>query len=216
MVCTLDLPVAYEELLPEVPTPRVAARGRYSPSCVVWHLGVKGAPPPEAAHHNIHFGQQWHDAFDDLLRRGRPMADPSRFVAVPSLHDRDAAPEGCTSLYVLEPTPNLEVGRLDWPSEGPRLRERMLTDLQRWGYPTDIVTEEMVTPQDWLAQGMAAGTPFALAHTFRQTGPFRAKNVDKRVKGLVFAGSSTTPGVGIPMVLISGKLAARRVAEMTR
>lgn len=216
VVCTLDLPVAYEELLPEVPTPRVAARGRYSPSCVVWHLGVKGAPPPEAAHHNIHFGQQWHDAFDDLLRRGRPMADPSRFVAVPSLHDRDAAPEGCTSLYVLEPTPNLEVGRLDWPSEGPRLRERMLTDLQRWGYPTDIVTEELVTPQDWLAQGMAAGTPFALAHTFRQTGPFRAKNVDKRVRGLVFAGSSTTPGVGIPMVLISGKLAARRVAEMTR
>ena len=71
-------------------------------------------------------------------------------------------------------------------------------------------------PFDWLAQGMAAGTPFALAHTFRQTGPFRAKNVDKRVKGLVFAGSSTTPGVGIPMVLISGKLAARRVAEMTR
>ena len=58
--------------------------------------------------------------------------------------------------------------------------------------------------------------PFALAHTFRQTGPFRAKNVDKRVRGLVFAGSSTTPGVGIPMVLISGKLAARRVAEMTR
>ena len=81
---------------------------------------------------------------------------------------------------------------------------------------TDMVTEELVTPQDWLAQGMAAGTPFALAHTFRQTGPFRAKNVDKRVKGLVFAGSSTTPGVGIPMVLISGKLAARRVAEMTR
>ncbi|MDO5533362.1 MAG: phytoene desaturase family protein [Propionibacteriaceae bacterium] len=216
VVCTLDLPIAYDELLPEVPQPRVAARGRYSPSCVVWHLGVRGAPPAAAAHHNIHFGQVWHDAFDDLLRRGRPMADPSRFVAVPSLHDQTAAPDGCTSLYVLEPTPNLAVGKLDWSSEGPRLRDRMLGDLQRWGYPTDIVTEQLVTPADWLAQGMAAGTPFALAHTFGQTGPFRAKNVDKRVQGLVFAGSSTTPGVGIPMVLISGKLAAQRVGAMTR
>lgn len=216
VVCTLDLPIAYEELLPEVSTPRVAARGRYSPSCVVWHLGVRGEPPVEAAHHNIHFGQAWDEAFDDLLVRGRPMADPSRFVAVPSLHDTTAAPQGCTSMYVLEPTPNLAVGRLDWAAEGPRLRERMLRDLDQWGYPVDIVTEKLVTPADWRDQGMAAGTPFALAHTFSQTGPFRAKNVDRRVKGLVFAGSSTTPGVGIPMVLISGKLAAQRVAELGR
>ncbi|HOQ52574.1 MAG TPA: FAD-dependent oxidoreductase, partial [Micropruina sp.] len=80
--------------------------------------------------------------------------------------------------------------------------------------PTDIVTEQLVTPNDWLSQGMAAGTPFALAHTFAQTGPFRPRNVEKRVPGLVFAGSSTTPGVGIPMVLISGKLAAQRVTEV--
>ena len=65
-------------------------------------------------------------------------------------------------------------------------------------------------------QGMAAGTPFALAHSFGQSGPFRPRNVDRRVPGLVFAGSSTTPGVGIPMVLISGKLAARRVQEALR
>ena len=119
-------------------------------------------------------------------------------------------------MYVLEPTPNLQVGALDWSKQGPRLRDRMLTDLQKWGYPTDIVTEQLVTPQDWADQGMAAGTPFALAHTFGQTGPFRAKNVDKRVPGLVFAGSSTVPGVGIPMVLVSGKLAARRVREINR
>ena len=59
---------------------------------------------------------------------------------------------------------------------------------------------------------MERGTPFALAHTFRQTGPFRPRNVDRRVPGLVFVGSSTVPGVGVPMVLVSGKLAAARVA----
>jgi phytoene desaturase len=60
---------------------------------------------------------------------------------------------------------------------------------------------------------MKAGTPFALAHTFAQTGPFRPPNVERSVPGLVFAGSGTVPGVGVPMVLISGKLAADRVGR---
>ena len=61
---------------------------------------------------------------------------------------------------------------------------------------------------------MAAGTPFALAHTFPQTGPFRPNNVDRRAPRLVFAGSGTVPGVGVPMVLPSGRLAAERVREL--
>ena len=62
---------------------------------------------------------------------------------------------------------------------------------------------------------MAAGTPFALAHTFAQTGPFRPGNVESGCPGLFFAGSGTVPGVGVPMVLISGKLAAQRVAALS-
>ena len=61
---------------------------------------------------------------------------------------------------------------------------------------------------------MAAGTPFALAHTFAQTGPFRPGNVERRLPGMFFAGSGTVPGVGVPMVLISGKLAAARVRRL--
>lgn len=169
--------------------------------------------PEDATHHNIHFGAAWDDAFDDLLRRGQLMRDPSRLVSVPSLDDAEAAPPGCSTLYVLEPVPNLKIGRIDWQQEAPRLRQRLLEFLGRQGYPNDIVTEHLVTPQDWLAQGMAHGTPFALAHTFTQSGPFRPNNVDRSWPGLVFAGSGTVPGVGVPMVLISGKLAARRVAE---
>ena len=214
VVVTADLPTAYERLVPELRPPRVARRGRYSPSAVVWHLGVRGELPPHLGHHNIHFGRAWDEAFNDLLKRGVPMADPSRFVAVPTVTAPDAAPPGHHTLYVLEPVPNLQVGRIDWAVEGPKMRGRMLSFLEEAGYPTDIVTEELVTPADWAAQGMAAGTPFALAHTFPQTGPFRPRNVDRRAPGLVFAGSGTTPGVGIPMVLISGKLAAQRVEEL--
>jgi phytoene desaturase len=213
IVCTADLPVAYTDLLPDLRPPRVARRGTYSPSAVVWHVGVRGHPEAEVAHHNIHFGDQWDTAFEALLKQGRLMPDPSRLVTVPSLDDPTAAPAEHSTLYVLEPVPNLASGRIDWRGERGPMRDRLHAFLDREGYPADIVTDRLVTPWEWQAQGLAAGTPFALAHTFAQTGPFRPANVERRAPGLFFAGSSTVPGVGVPMVLISGKLAAGRVVS---
>lgn len=212
VVCTLDLPVAYSRLLPGVPAPAVARRGRYSPSAVVWHVGARGRPGAHVGHHNIHFGQAWDGAFRALIDEGRTMPDPSRLVTVPTVSDPTAAPDGSTSLYVLEPVPHTGSG-IDWARESGPFRERLHRFLEAEGYPTDVREEVLVTPADWEAQGLHLGTPFALAHTFTQSGPFRPHNVDRRVPGLVFAGSGTTPGVGIPMVLVSGRLAALRVQE---
>lgn len=212
VVCTLDLPTAYERLLPHLEAPRVVRRGTYSPSAAVWHVGVRGLPGPHVSHHNIHFGADWDGAFTALVDRGELMPDPSRLVSVPSLTDPSLAPEGHSVLYVLEPVPNLS-GGVDWDRERAPMRERLHAFLEASGYPSDVVTEHLMTPLEWQELGMHQGTPFALAHTFGQTGPFRPANVDRRVPGLVFAGSGTVPGVGVPMVLISGKLAAQRVAR---
>jgi len=138
------------------------------------------------------------------------MPDPSILVTLHSLDDADLAPPGCSTLYVLEPTPNLD-GRVDWTRHRQPAMDRLRAQVAALGYPTDVVTEEIYDPLDWEAMGMERGTPFALAHTFGQTGPFRPHNVDRRVPGLVFVGSGTVPGVGVPMVLVSGKLAAARV-----
>ena len=212
VVCNPDLPVAYRTLLGGVDAPRVARRGKYSPSCLLWVAGVKGLPPAEAAHHNIHFGHDWNASFKALIHDGVRMPDPSILVTLHSLDDASLAPEGCSSIYVLEPTPNLD-GRIDWSRERDRITDSLRAKVAGLGYPTDVVVERIYDPLDWEAMGMERGTPFALAHTFRQTGPFRPNNVDKRVPGLVFTGSSTLPGVGVPMVLVSGKLAAERVQQ---
>ena len=211
VVCTVDLPVAYEQLMPDLRPPRAAVNGQYSPSCVVWHVGARGPVDPPIAHHNIHFGDEWASAFDALIAQGRLMPDPSRLVTVPSVDDPSLAPDGCSNLFVLEPVPNLD-GVVNWRTEAGPMRERLHGFLAANGYPTEVLAEELVTPLDWQDQGMAAGTPFALAHTFGQTGPFRPANVERRLPGMFFAGSGTVPGVGVPMVLISGKLAAARVA----
>jgi phytoene desaturase len=69
----------------------------------------------------------------------------------------------------------------------------------------------VVDPADWARQGMLAGTPFALAHTFGQTGPFRPANTVRGIDNAVLAGSSTVPGVGVPTALMSGRLAGDRI-----
>jgi phytoene desaturase len=210
VVCTLDLPTAYERLLPWRKPPRVTRKGTYSPSAVVWHVGASGKPTPGIAHHNIHFGADWAGSFRALIDDGQLMPDPSRLVTVPTVTEETLAPQGSSVLYVLEPVPNLSAG-VDWRREREPMRERLHRFLERSGYPAQILTDHLVTPLEWEELGMHLGTPFALAHTFFQTGPFRPGNLDRLVPGFVFAGSGTVPGVGVPMVLVSGKLAARRV-----
>lgn len=80
------------------------------------------------------------------------------------------------------------------------------------GFEASVETLRTVSPADWAAAGHAAGTPFSAAHTFAQTGPFRSRNLVPGAENVVLAGCGTVPGVGVPTVLISGKLAAARIA----
>lgn len=217
VVCNADLPVAYRDLLPPELTPRRVRTLRYSPSCVVVHLGLSAALAG-AAHHNIHFAQDYQASFDDILA-GRMQRDASWFLTVPTVTDPGLAPPGGAVGFYLLPAPNLHGAPVRWATQGPREVVRAQRRLEEAGYGAvraATVTSEVVTPADWAARGMAAGTPFAASHHFRQTGPFRPANVAPKVGGLVFAGSSTTPGVGVPMVLVSGKLAAERVLQQLR
>jgi phytoene desaturase len=213
VVVNTDMAVAYRSLLPDLSTPSSLRRVRYSPSAFVWRAGVRGSPPAEAAHHNIHFGTQWQESFRTLLKRRRRLPDPTVLVSVPSRNESGLAPADSSLLHVVEPVPNL-TGRVNWTTERHRARDRLVRLVDEWGYPTDVVVEDQMDPTDWAQQGMAMGTPFSIAHTLFQSGPFRPPNVDRRMPGLVFVGSSTVPGVGVPMVLISGRLAAQRVEEL--
>ena len=210
VVMNPDLPVVWRDLLGK--TPRKIKSLRYSPSCATLLVG-SSKKYDHIAHHNIHFGESWDGVFDELINKKQLMSDPSVLVTVPTHDDKSLAPAGKESYYILYPTPNLDAD-IDWTKEAKPYRDHMIKTLEDRGYEgfgDAIETEVLTTPLDWQAQGMERGAPFASAHTFFQTGPFRPRNIAAGFENVVFAGSGTQPGVGVPMVLISGRLAAERI-----
>ncbi len=220
VVLTADLGAA-NALLPPRRLPRRPVR--HSPSAVVAHGTVPTAVTRSwpGGHHTIDFGAAWERTFAEITAgtgRGRLMSDPSLLLTRPACTDpglrltRDGIRHEPLSL--LAPCPNLRSAPLDWDRlGGPYVRE-LLGVLESRGYP-GITREFRVdvadTPQTWAGYGMSDGTPFAAAHTFAQTGPFRRGNLDTGAVNVVLAGCGTTPGVGVPTVLLSGKHAAARV-----
>ncbi|MFN3007239.1 phytoene desaturase family protein [Mycolicibacterium wolinskyi] len=210
VVLTTELPDTYRLL---GRTPRRPMRLRPAPSAVVAHVGCRAVTEQQAGHHNILFGAAWQQTFTDIIDDGRVMSDPSLLVTRPTASDPTLAPSGRDLLYVLAPAPNTAVGAIDWAATRADYVQHMLDTVRERlpGVGDDHELLHVVDPADWERQGMAAGTPFALAHTFSQTGPFRPANTVRGIDNVVLAGSSTIPGVGVPTAVISGRLAADRV-----
>ena len=210
VVLNPDLPVAWRDLLGK--TPLSVKRLNYSPSCVTILAGSSKSYD-HLAHHNIHFGHSWDGVFDELITKKQLMSDPSLLVTLPSKDDPSLAPSGKHSYYILFPTPNLDAD-IDWKKMKNVYKDKMYATMQERGYKDfadSVEVEHVTTPLDWQEMGMERGAPFASAHTFLQTGPFRPSNMAKGYENVVFTGSGTQPGVGVPMVLISGRLAAERI-----
>ena len=218
VVLTPDLPVV--DALVGRPRHR-PVKLRWSPSAVVLHAGLR-TRRPDTAHHTISFGGAWERTFTEIIDDGRLMSDPSLLVTRPTASDPTLAPPGNDLLFVLAPCPNLERGRIDWARVGPAYRDELLAVLAARGHPGlddiagDITVSRLVTPAEWAADGLAAGTPFSAAHTLAQTGPFRPRNLVPGLDNAVLAGCGTVPGVGIPPVVLSGKLAAQRITGSRR
>lgn len=217
VLCNVDLPFAYKNLLgEEVKSERDFSKAKYTSSAFMFYWGID-QKIAGLEHHNAYLDSDYEGSFADIFANGRVPKSPSFYVNVPSKTDPTMAPAGKDSVYVLVPVPDSSF-TVDWASEGQRIRKHVLDTLSaKMGVPdlgSHIVVERVFTPDDWqTAFSLERGAAFGLSHNFMQVGPFRPVNQDKRVRNLFFVGASTQPGTGIPMVMLSAKLVTERVLQ---
>ena len=185
----------------------------YAPSAFLLYLGVEGDVDP-LAHHSLVLPTEWDPHFEKIFDDPAWPDDPAYYLCVPSQTDDEVAPEGHSNLFALVP---IAAGLEDTPELRQKYRDLVLDDVaEHTGVDLRdrIVVEEQFCVNDFADRyNSTQGTALGLAHTLRQTALFRPSHRSSAVDGLYFTGSFTTPGIGVPMCLISGQLTAEAMAE---
>lgn len=213
VVSNSDVVRTHDELLGEKTAKRFRGRRHYEPACsgVVLYLGLT-KKYEHLLHHNFVFSEDPHEEFDYIYRKGQPAPDPSCYVCAPSITEPSVAPNGGEALYVLVHTPYLRPGH-DWKQMLPEYRKAIIRKLQSVGAMEDIeeriLFEETLTPEDIDRRyHVLNGAIYGIASHGRFTGAFKPANRSPDVRGLYFAGGAAHPGPGMPMVMMSGWIAA--------
>ena len=185
----------------------------YAPSAFLLYLGVEG-DVPNLEHHTLVLPTAWDGHFEQIFDDPAWPDDPAYYLCVPSETDDAVAPEGHSNLFALVPiAPGLE----DTPELREEYRDLVLDDIAE-STGTDlrdrVVFEETFCVNDFADRyNSYQGSALGLAHTLRQTSLLRPSHESDAVDGLYFTGSTTTPGIGVPMCLISGQITAEAVSK---
>ena len=221
VVCDADFPYAMKHLVDDA-----KARGRYtdakidsmaySCSCFILYLGLDKRYDTDAVH-SIRFAPDFRRNAADLFDDARFPDDPSFYCYAPCSLDPSLAPEGGQTLYVLVPVPPLSPDGPAWgPAEVAARRDRVLDLVERETAYDDvrshIVFERIFTPLDFAERFNACnGATFGLRPTLFQSNYWRPHNKASSSDNLYFCGSSAHPGAGVPIVLLSAKLAVEEL-----
>jgi phytoene desaturase len=212
VVSDADAAHLYRDLVPRaeqaLATRVKLSQAHYSMGLFVMYFGTTRTYP-DVAHHTIWMGERYRELLNDIFHRQKLAEDFSLYVHRPTATDPSFAPPGQDSFYVLCPVPNLQAD-IDWATEGPRLRDRIVEALERTmlpGLKATITAEFYKTPEDFRDEYRSVhGAGFSVAPIFRQSAWFRFHNQSESVRNLYLVGAGTHPGAGVPGVLCSAKV----------
>jgi phytoene desaturase len=217
VIANADLPYVYQYLLPEDGYTRRLQNKKYTSSALMFYWGVKGERSPELLHHNVFLADhRYRQSFDEIFHDLTLPEEPSFYVCAPTRTDPTFAPPDGDSLMVLVPVGHIdENSPQDWADLEKRARRTVINHLEKLGIrdlEKRITFEAKWGPPNYRDElNLVKGSAFGLSHNFTQVGYLRPHNRHPRYQNLYFAGASTHPGTGLPIVLLSARLAAERI-----
>jgi phytoene desaturase len=188
----------------------------YSMSCMVIYLGVK-KKYPQLKHHTLILSRRYRELIEDIFNKKILADDFSMYLHVPSLTDPDMAPEGCESIYLLIPTPNLKAD-FNWSEIKEQFAQKVLTYLQdEFGMEDlkeNIEVMELFTPEDFRdVRNNYLGAPWSLTPSLLQSATLRPHNKSEEFDNLYIVGVSTHPGGGVPGVMLTAEATEKAILK---
>lgn len=188
---------------------------RMTPSAMTFYWGVRGKVEG-AGHHSIFLPHDARRNYDDLFKRERVPGQLPFYMSIATETEPSLAPADCSTVFILVPLPRISrLKEWDMVDLASHLKARIFERLKQQGIalkPEDLIVQRVFSPRDWETRfGLYDGSAFGASHTLFQMGPFRSPNRDPSISGLYYVGASTTPGTGLPMVVLGGEMTAERV-----
>ncbi|MGF1483442.1 MAG: phytoene desaturase family protein [Opitutales bacterium] len=165
------------------------------------------SPRPDLACHNVFFCEDYPREFREIFDAPRPLSEPTIYVSVPSKVDATVAPAGKENWFVLVNAPSLD-RHGDWPEAYGEAIEQQLWQRLGEGAATQVTwTKDL--PPTFLQQRYNAwhGSIYGPSSNGLLSAFRRVRNRGLS-PNLAFAGGSAHPGGGIPLALLSGRMAA--------
>ncbi|MFN5910558.1 MAG: 1-hydroxycarotenoid 3,4-desaturase CrtD [Bacteroidota bacterium] len=207
VICNSDVKPAYRYLLKHTKAPKRTLEQEPSSSAMIFYWGIR-KEFPQLDLHNIFFTEDYEEEFRMMFEERTVSDDPTVYVHISSKVVRSDAPDGCENWFVMVNVPS-NSGQ-DWDALRLKIRQNVIQKLNRI---LKIDLESLIETEDFLdpvriekRTSSYAGALYGSSSNDRMAAFFRHPNFSK-TKGLYFVGGSVHPGGGIPLCLLSAKIA---------
>lgn len=211
VICNSDVKPAYKFLLKNTKANANTMAQEPSSSAMIFYWGIK-KQFPELDLHNIFFSADYKKEFEEIFQHKNVTSDPTVYIHVSSKYIREDAPDASENWFVMVNVPSNS--NQNWEELRTTIRANVVKKLSKL-LNQDI--ESLIEEEDYLdpiriekRTSSFAGALYGASSNDRMAAFFRHPNFSK-VKGLYFVGGSVHPGGGIPLCLLSAKIATSEI-----
>jgi phytoene desaturase len=207
VISNMDVFHVYDKLLPQVPKPTRVLKQERSSSALIFYWGIARSFD-QLDLHNIFFSSDYAHEFSEMAA-GRVGDDPTVYVNITSKFEENDAPKGHENWFVMVNVP-YDQGQ-DWDAVIVRLRQCMITKLNailKVDLAELITTEAVLDPRTIASRTLShQGALYGTSSNHAFAAFLRHRNDSTKYPNLFFCGGSTHPGGGIPLCLLSARIA---------